>query len=102
MALKKRYMKSSKTCKVTFDIPKELTENAKKVTVVGEFNNWDTKATPLRKLKDKVYKVTLDLEVGKEYQFRYLIDGKNWVNDWYADKYVSSPVGNCENSVVVL
>ncbi len=102
MSLKKRYLKTGDKCKVTFDLPKEITKSASKVTVVGEFNNWDPKATPLRQLKDKAYKITLDLPTGKEYQFRYLIDEKNWVNDWHADKYVSSAVGNCDNSVVVV
>ena len=102
MSLKKRYLKTSPKCKVTFDVPKELTQTAKKVTVVGEFNDWNTNATPLKKQKNQVYKVTLDLEQGKEYQFRYLIDDKNWINDWNADKYVTSEIGNCENSVVVV
>jgi 1,4-alpha-glucan branching enzyme len=102
MSIKKRYVKDGAVCKVTFDIPQELTVTANKVTVVGEFNNWDKNATPMYPVKDKVYKVTLDLETGREYQFRYLIDEKNWVNDWHADKYVSSPIGNCENSVVVV
>ena len=101
MAIKKRYLKNG-TCKVTFDLPREITESARKVTVVGEFNNWDPSATPMRRQKDKVYKVTMNLEPGREYQFRYLIDEKKWVNDWKADKYVPSPVGNCENSVLVL
>ena len=102
MSLKKRYMKSSPKCKVTFNLPKDITRSAKKVNVVGEFNNWDIKATPLKKQKNQMYKITLDLEKGKEYQFRYLIDENNWVNDWEADKYVHSTIGNCENYVVVV
>jgi hypothetical protein len=39
------------------------------------------------------------LEAGKEYQFRYLIDGTVWKNDPQADSFVENSFGE-ENSVV--
>ena len=51
--------------------------------------------------KNGNYTASVDLEGGKEYAFRYLIDGSRWENDWEADKYVPSEFGS-ENSVVVL
>gem|GEM_PF-5024344 len=42
----------------------------------------------------------MDLELGHAYQFRYLRDGEEWVNDGQADAYVSSPYGS-DNSVIV-
>ncbi|MDX1655300.1 MAG: isoamylase early set domain-containing protein, partial [Candidatus Competibacteraceae bacterium] len=48
---------------------------------------------------DGSFTVTVNLESGKEYQFRYLLDGERWENDWEADKYV--PAGGHDNSVVV-
>jgi len=42
------------------------------------------------------------LKTGREYQYRYLIDGRNWQNDVQADKYVHSSYGACENSVVMV
>ena len=56
--------------------------------------------TPMKKTKG-VWSVSLDLETGKEYQFRYLIDGTNWENDPEADKFVPSGLGS-ENSVLAL
>ena len=82
-------------------MPKEAASSAKKVAVVGEFNDWNSKALPMKKLKDGSFKITYDLSVGQEYQFKYLIDGKVWENDWSADKYVSNEF-TTENSVVVL
>ncbi|MCI6365047.1 MAG: glycoside hydrolase, partial [Spirochaetia bacterium] len=35
------------------------------------------------------------------YQFRYLLDGYKWENDWNADKYIPAPYSNADNSVVV-
>lgn len=99
--MKKQFLKSKPIVKVTFELPKEAAENANKVLVVGDFNNWNKKkGFPLNKLKNGNFKAVIELEKGKEYQFRYLIDGESWENDWEADKYVETPYG-VENSVVV-
>ncbi|UCE07270.1 MAG: isoamylase early set domain-containing protein [bacterium] len=63
---------------------------------------WDTKAIPLKKLKNGSFTVTIDLETERGYQFRYLIDGKIWENDWEADKYVPTHFGDSDNSVVII
>jgi 1,4-alpha-glucan branching enzyme len=102
MALEKKYLEDSSLCKVTFSLSKEAAKSAETVHLVGEFNDWDEKATPMKQLKDGSFSVTLDLETGREYQFRYLIDDKIWENDWNSDKYVLTPFGDCENSVVIV
>jgi 1,4-alpha-glucan branching enzyme len=103
MALTKQYLKSKPVCKVTFLLPAESVLDSKEVAVLGDFNEWNVEeAAPLKKQKDGSYKVTLDLEPGKEYQFRYLLDGTIWVNDTEADKYVPAGISTDENSVVVL
>ena len=56
----------------------------------------------LKKLKSGEFKIDLDLEVGKDYQYRYLIDDKIWENDWQADDYIQVPEFSAENSVVTL
>ena len=101
MPVKKQQLKSKQICKATFKMAKPAAPDAKAVFLVGEFNNWDTKATPMKKLKDGSFTVTIDLESGREYQYRYLIDGITWENDWEADKYVPNPTGSSDNSVVV-
>jgi 1,4-alpha-glucan branching enzyme len=95
--LTKRFFKSKSTCRVTFQLPKDV--EAKKVSLAGEFNNWDTSATPLKKVKG-VWKTTLELEQGQEYQFRYFLDDSEWRNDEAADKYMPNNVDG-DNSVVV-
>jgi 1,4-alpha-glucan branching enzyme len=102
MSIKKQYLKNKPLCKVTFLIPKEAVVTGKKVYLVGDFNGWDHDATPMKKQKDGAFSVTLNLEQGREYQFRYLIDGTKWENDWNADKYVPSSFGDAENSAIVL
>jgi len=100
--IKKKYLKSRPICKVTFRLPKKAAKSAETVHLVGEFNHWDTTATPMKKLKSGDFTVTLDLGIKQEYQFRYLIDKTDWENAWSADKYSPSPVGNVENSVIVV
>ncbi len=96
--LKKQYLKSKPICKVTFYLPAAV--KAETVHLVGDFNKWDEHSTPMKKLKDDRFTVMLELESGKEFQFRYLIDQSEWHNDWEADKYVPNPFSG-DNSVVV-
>ena len=102
MSIQKKYLKTRPVCKVTFRLPELMVPNVKRVCLVGEFNNWEVDATPMTPLKNGSFKATLDLESGREYQFRYLVDDKDWENDLEADKYVATPYGNSENSVVVV
>jgi 1,4-alpha-glucan branching enzyme len=95
--LKKKFFKTKPTCDVTFELPKDI--EAKSVFVVGDFNEWDESANPLRKTKG-VWKTTLKLEQDREYQYRYFVNGEEWHNDWEADKYVPNNVDG-DNSVVV-
>ena len=89
------------TTKVTFTLPKEAVQTAKTVAVIGEFNNWDiVKGTELKKQKDGSFSTMLELEAGKEYQYRFLINGEVWENAWDAPKYVETSFGTF-NSVVL-
>jgi 1,4-alpha-glucan branching enzyme len=91
-------IKSKTVANITFELPINI--KATEAFVVGEFNNWDITANPLRKTKG-VWKTTLKLDTGKEYQFRYLVNGSEWYNDDAADDYLSNNLGST-NSVVKL
>ncbi len=99
--IKKQYLKTAPVCKVTFRLPGEAALKAHNVTLVGDFNDWNTKKTPLKRLKNGDYKITLDLPRNNEYRFRYLIDGSHWENDWCADKYIPNRYGS-DDSVVII
>lgn len=100
MALTKKFLKSKPVCKVTFKLTQEEAKSAKAVQLVGEFNDWDPASSPMKKLKNGGFTQTLDLESGKEYRFRYLLDGEVWENDWAADKYLPSEASYEDDSVV--
>lgn len=97
--LKKLYLKTRELCKVTFRLPKEAAPDATQVTLVGDFNQWDTGETPMQKMKNGDFTVTLELACDQEYRFRYLIDNSHWENDWQADKYVPNCYGS-DDSIV--
>lgn len=77
--------KTTKKCSlatIKLTLTKEQAQNAQKVAVAGEFNNWDKEANPMVQTLDG-FEVELDLEKGKKYQFRYVLDGATWINDPY-------------------
>jgi len=96
----KQFLKNGK-CKVTFRLPRAAAPDAQIVTIAGDFNNWDSAASPMMRLKNGDFKITLGLDSGKEYRFKYLIDGHRWENDWCADRYMRNDFG-AEDSVLVL
>ena len=98
----KKYVKTRKVNKVTFEIPKnELPGDiqVESIDLVGDFNDWEPAITPLKRTKNGSYKVTLDLDPETVYQFRYLVNGERWCNDWHADAYVPNHLGD-DNCVV--
>jgi 1,4-alpha-glucan branching enzyme len=98
MAIKKQYLKSKPVCKVTFEL---AAKESKKVSVVGDFNEWDTEATPLKKLKNGTFKAVLPLVSGSSYEYKFVVDG-NYINDENADSLKFNEFANTENGVLEL
>ena len=95
MSLTKQFLKSK-----PFTLPASIVGEAKSVVLLGDFNNWDRdKGVILKKGKDGSFKASLELETGKEYEYRFLLDESRWENDDLADKYIQTSYG-VENSVV--
>ncbi len=95
--LKKRYHKGGDKCRVWFYLPAEV--DAETAFLVGDFNDWDRKANPMKKKKGRHLLHRAHPGAGKAYQYRYWLDGKLWENDWEADCYTPNDLGT-ENSVV--
>ena len=55
----------------------------------------------MKKLKGGEFSVSIDLEKGREYQFKYLIDGLGWLNEKEADRHVLNGF-QTENSVIIV
>lgn len=97
--LKKNYSKNGTSCRVTFKVPAEL--EAERVALLGEFNEWDAESHPLTKRKDGSHSVTVSLDAGKEYRFRYLLDGDRWANDETPDRLVPNRFGSRDCLIAV-
>ena len=86
------------TIRVTFRLPAVI--SAESVHLVGDFNGWDLRSHPLQHLEETdSWEINLELKRGRTYQFRYLVDGAHWHNDWSADRYAPNPFGG-DNSVL--
>ncbi len=96
--MKKDPVKNSDRVSVTFEMPADIV--AQTLVVVGDFNEWDQAAHPMKRRKDGSWARTLRLVPGI-YRYRFLADGKTWYNDWEADRYEPSGFGE-DNSVVVV
>ncbi len=49
--------------------------NAKSVYLVGDFNNWNTSATPMERNSEGLWSVIIPLSPGK-YQYKFFVDGR--------------------------
>ena len=96
--LEKKFTPKRTVCKVTFSVPSEIV--SEKVTLAGDFNDWDTSSLELKK-KNGIYETEVRLKPESEYKFKYLIDGEVWENDYAADAYVPNEFGT-EDSLVTI
>ncbi len=93
--ISKKFFKTKDECEVLFELNND---NAESVQLVANANNWEPIDLTKRK-KDGVFYTRVRYPKNTEVQFRYLVDGNNWVNDPAADAYVPNEHGS-ENSVV--
>lgn len=84
--------------RVTFELP--ATVWAGQISLVGEFNNWDRQVTPMIQDRlDESWRATVDLEAGRRYRFRYLLDGDTWLTDRQADDCAANDTGSYDSVV---
>ncbi len=89
----------ARTVDVTFTLPGEV--GAGNVALCGDFNGWSPENIALQRGSDGAWQVTIALEPGHSYRYRYLLDGERWENSWHAERYEPNPFGGT-NSVVTI
>ena len=77
--IKTTNQRSDGMVKVTFTLP--ATEPAGAVSVVGDFNDWDPSAHPLRLRSNQTRSVSVTVPTGSTLRFRYLAEGGQWFDD---------------------
>ncbi|MFC5080692.1 hypothetical protein VTH8203_01954 [Vibrio thalassae] len=91
--INKRFFKTKDEVEVTFELDATNVESA---VLVAEFHDWQP--MPMKKVaKTKSFKYKTRLPKNAEFQFRYLVNDNDWVNDADADNYVPNGFGadNC-------
>lgn len=102
MSIKKTELKSGKF-KVNFKIDSKSAKSFANASLVGDFNNWDVSKDQMKKLKkDGSFSIQKTFESGKEYQFKYVLDKENWMNEPESDKLVATQFADSQNCVVML
>ena len=91
-------MAEKQMARVTFTLPDGIWANM--IYLVGDFNEWDRRSHPFQHDAAGQWTLTIDLEIGHAYQFRYLCDYDHWLNDPQADAYVVNPHGS-DNFVII-
>jgi hypothetical protein len=71
--------------------------NAKQVSLCGDFNNWSTSATPMKRGADGRWEVRVVLPAG-QHQYKFVVDG-GWIPDPAAPQQIWNYHGTL-NSVV--
>ncbi|MEO6123627.1 MAG: isoamylase early set domain-containing protein [Ilumatobacteraceae bacterium] len=82
---------------VTFVFP--AAAGAESVSLAGEFNEWSPDEHALERQDDDSFSITIELVPGRRYQYRYLVDGREWENDWAADAYVPNEYGGNNSQI---
>ncbi|SIO95856.1 isoamylase early set domain-containing protein [Vibrio spartinae] len=92
--ISKRFFKTKNEVEVTFEL--DIPETASHVAIVADFLDW--KPEPMKKVaKSSTYKYKARLPKDQEYQFRYLLEETQWMNDPNAEQYIPNGYGedNC-------
>jgi 1,4-alpha-glucan branching enzyme len=67
------------TVRVTFALPADEPDAA--VSVVGNFNDWNPFAHPLRRRANRTRSTAVTVPAGSTLHFRYLAEGGLWFDD---------------------
>jgi 1,4-alpha-glucan branching enzyme len=88
--------KSPKPGSIHFAFP---APEAQQVSLAGDFNNWDSKATPMHKGAHGVWHVGVALKPGR-HEYRFIADGV-WQDDPAAEQRTTNALGteNCVKTV---
>jgi 1,4-alpha-glucan branching enzyme len=90
----KRLNHANRMTQFTFPAP-----TARRVSLVGDFNDWDTKAGPMHKGPDGVWHLGVALKPGR-YEYRFFAD-EAWCNDPAALEKAANSMGT-ENCVRIV
>ncbi|MDL2272324.1 isoamylase early set domain-containing protein [Desulfovibrio sp. OttesenSCG-928-I05] len=102
MAIVKQFLKVRPTCKVKFTLSADDACGAASVALVGDFNDWNPEATPMRRMKNGNFSAEVELAPEATYKFRYRADDGRWINEAEADGYEFCEFAQADNCMLKL
>lgn len=89
--------------RIIFKLPAEAVEGATEALLLGDFNDWSSdNAYLLEEQEDGSFKTVVQLEAGRTYQYRFLLNDGRWVNDYNAQNYVPVSGYYVDNCVITV
>jgi 1,4-alpha-glucan branching enzyme len=77
-----------------------VARSASSVAIVGDFNDWQETASPLHRVRDGVWAITIPLAPGR-YHYTFVVDGTRWEADPLAPRTIEDDFGR-PNSVITV
>lgn len=77
-----------------------VARSASSVAIVGDFNDWQQNASPLHRVRDGVWAITIPLAPGR-YHYTFVVDGTRWEADPLAPRAMEDDFGR-PNSVITV
>ena len=96
VTIKKSTKRKDSKVRVTFTMP--AIDGCSCLYLVGRFNEWNESVYRLQRADDGTWSLTLELESGREFQYRFRTNDGTWLNDPSAP-HALHPFGS-ENSLV--
>ncbi|MDN3651917.1 isoamylase early set domain-containing protein [Thalassotalea ponticola] len=93
--LNKKFFKTKNEAEVTFAFARD---DINDVLLYADFNNWQPIKMSYVKSSNS-FKAKVRLPKDCEFEFRYLLNGSEWENDYCADAYRANEFGS-DNSIV--
>ncbi len=90
--IKKKPVRGKDLTAVTFR--SKAPKSTRSLQLLGEFNDWRSDRHPMKRRKDGTWSVTVRLPKDEQFQFRYLIDGEQWLTDEQGDGLALNELGD--------
>ncbi|MCZ6787325.1 MAG: isoamylase early set domain-containing protein [Planctomycetota bacterium] len=90
--IKKKPVRGKDLTAVTFR--SKAPKRTRSLQLLGEFNDWRSDRHPMKRRKDGTWSVTVRLPKDEQFQFRYLIDGEQWLTDEQSDGLALNELGD--------
>ena len=95
----KQKISKTKDCKVKVTFKMPSLEGCNCLYLLGRFNNSNESVYRMQRAEDATWSLTLELESGRDYQYRFRTDNGIWHTDPGAKSYVPNHEG-ADSSVV--